>query len=240
MELLEQVEMADHADKLPSALSGGQQQRVAIARALANDPPILVADEPTGNLDCRTAESVFHLFEDLVKQNKTMLMVTHDHDLARRVSRTVLVADGEIIEEYLARTFPKLSEAQLIWATRQLGTETHEAGAVIVREGSPAEKFYMITRGRAEVVLEQTNGDEIIVATLERGQYFGEIELMRGGGRLATIRATDDAGVELSTLNRPAFLELIGQSQAIQEEMDRVAAERLAENTAGRRGENGG
>lgn len=237
MMLLEQVQMAGHAGKLPSALSGGEQQRIAIARALANDPPIIVADEPTGNLDSRTAESVFHLFEDLIKQNKTLLMVTHDHDLARRVSRTVLVADGEIIEEYLARTFPKLTEPQLVWATRQLGTETHEPGAVIVRAGGPPEKFYMITRGRAEVVLEQTNGDEIIVATLERGQYFGEIELMRGGGRLATIRATDDASVELSTLDRPAFMGLVSQSQEIQEELGRVAEERLAANIAGRRGE---
>jgi energy-coupling factor transporter ATP-binding protein EcfA2 len=231
--------MAGHAGKLPSALSGGEQQRIAIARALANDPAIIVADEPTGNLDSRTAESVFHLFEDLVKQNKTLLMVTHDHDLARRVSRTVLVADGEIIEEYLARTFPKLNEPQLVWATRQLRAETHEAGAVIVRAGGPPEKFYMINRGRAEVVLEQSSGDDIIVATLERGQYFGEIELMRGGGRLATIRATDDAGVELSTLDRPAFMALISQSQDIQEELGRVAEERLAENIAGRRGVNG-
>ncbi len=110
------------------------------------------------------------------------------------------------------------------------------SGAVIVRAGGPPEKFYMITRGRAEVVLEQTNGDEIIVATLERGQYFGEIELMRGGGRLATIRATDDASVELSTLDRPAFTALVSQSQDIQEELGRVAEARLAENIAGRRG----
>lgn len=96
MHLLEQVEMADHAYKLPSAVSGGQQQRVAIARALANNPPIVVADEPTGNLDSRTAESVFQLFESLVEEGKTVLMVTHDSDLARRVSRTICLVDGEI------------------------------------------------------------------------------------------------------------------------------------------------
>ncbi|MFO7631850.1 MAG: ABC transporter ATP-binding protein, partial [Caldilinea sp.] len=87
--LLEQVEMTDHANKLPTALSGGQQQRVAIARALSNDPAILVADEPTGNLDSRTAEAVFHLFENLVDGGKTILMVTHDEDMAKRVTRTV-------------------------------------------------------------------------------------------------------------------------------------------------------
>jgi putative ABC transport system ATP-binding protein len=97
--LLEQVEMAEQAHKLPNALSGGQQQRVAIARALANDPPILIADEPTGNLDSRTAEAVFTLFDNLVKQGKTIVMVTHDTDLARRVSRAVIVQDGEIVQE---------------------------------------------------------------------------------------------------------------------------------------------
>ncbi|HSK46719.1 MAG TPA: ABC transporter ATP-binding protein [Coriobacteriia bacterium] len=99
MDLLEQVEMADQAYKLPSALSGGQQQRVAIARALANDPPIVAADEPTGNLDSKTADAVFVLFEKLVARGKTIVMVTHDTDLASRVTRALHVADGEIVED---------------------------------------------------------------------------------------------------------------------------------------------
>jgi putative ABC transport system ATP-binding protein len=99
MRLLNQVEMADQSHRLPTAVSGGQQQRAAIARALANDPPILVADEPTGNLDSKTAGAVFRLFEGLVRNGKTVVMVTHDQDLARRASRAVLVADGQIVEE---------------------------------------------------------------------------------------------------------------------------------------------
>jgi len=99
MYLLEQVEVARHAHKLPSAISGGEQQRVAIARALANDPPILAADEPTGNLDSKTAESVFQLFDRQVEEGKTILMVTHDRDLAKRVTRTVMLADGEIAND---------------------------------------------------------------------------------------------------------------------------------------------
>jgi putative ABC transport system ATP-binding protein len=95
--LLESVGMGAHADKLPASLSGGEQQRVAIARALANDPPLLVADEPTGNLDSHTAEAVFALFAQLVTAGKTILMVTHDIDLARQVSRTVTIADGTIV-----------------------------------------------------------------------------------------------------------------------------------------------
>ncbi|MHB1323110.1 MAG: ABC transporter ATP-binding protein [Coriobacteriia bacterium] len=104
MELLEHVELADQAHKLPATLSGGQQQRAAIARALANDPPILAADEPTGNLDSKTAEAVFTLFERLVEQHKTIIMVTHDNDLASRVRRALHVADGEIVEERVRHT----------------------------------------------------------------------------------------------------------------------------------------
>jgi putative ABC transport system ATP-binding protein len=101
MALLDEVEMSDQAFKLPSALSGGQQQRVAIARALANDPPILAADEPTGNLDSKTAEAVLGLFEKLVDEGKTIVMVTHDNDIATRVRRALHVHDGEIVEEII-------------------------------------------------------------------------------------------------------------------------------------------
>ncbi|MCS6887715.1 ABC transporter ATP-binding protein [Chloroflexus sp.] len=95
--LLERVGLAGQAEKLPLALSGGQQQRVAIARALANSPPLLVADEPTGNLDSQTAETVFELFVELAGLGTTIVMVTHDIELARRAGRMVVVADGHIV-----------------------------------------------------------------------------------------------------------------------------------------------
>ena len=90
--------MTRHADKLPTTLSGGEQQRVAIARALANDPPLLVADEPTGNLDSRTAEAVFALFTEAVAAGKTVVMVTHDLELAQRAGRVLRIADGEFVD----------------------------------------------------------------------------------------------------------------------------------------------
>ena len=96
LELLDRMGLADHAYKSPSAISGGQQQRVAIARALANDPDILIADEPTGRLDSNTAETIFEIFLELINTGKTILMVTHDQSLARRVSRTLQIVDGEI------------------------------------------------------------------------------------------------------------------------------------------------
>ena len=99
MHLLEQMQMADEAHKFPGAISGGQQQRAAIARALANDPPILVADEPTGNLDSKTATAVFDLFASLIDDGKTILMVTHDNDLANQAGRKVTIADGRIVND---------------------------------------------------------------------------------------------------------------------------------------------
>lgn len=97
LELLRLVEIEEHADKLPAFISGGQQQRVAIARALANDPPVLIADEPTGSLDSVTADHIFDVFEHLVSdQGKTIVMVTHDQSLAPRFSRTLQIVDGEL------------------------------------------------------------------------------------------------------------------------------------------------
>lgn len=99
MYLLELVGLADQANKLPSMVSGGQQQRAAIARALSNDPELIVADEPTGNLDTRNANDIFDLFIKLVKEGKTMIMVTHDKELSRRVPRVVEITDGKITRD---------------------------------------------------------------------------------------------------------------------------------------------
>jgi putative ABC transport system ATP-binding protein len=98
LELLELVELEEHANKIPAFISGGQQQRVAIARALANDPPMLIADEPTGSLDSVTADHIFEVFKRLVKTHgKTIIMVTHDNTLIPRFSRTLHIADGEFV-----------------------------------------------------------------------------------------------------------------------------------------------
>lgn len=96
LHLLEIVGLADQAHKLPNVVSGGEQQRAAIARALANDPPLIVADEPTGNLDAKTAETVFQLFSELVEQGKTLMMVTHNAALAQRVPRVIEIMNGYI------------------------------------------------------------------------------------------------------------------------------------------------
>jgi ABC-type lipoprotein export system ATPase subunit len=234
MHLLEQVEMAEHAHRLPSAVSGGEQQRVAIARAVANDPPILAADEPTGNLDSKTAESVFRLFERLVDEGKTILMVTHDRDLARRATRTVILSDGEMMEEYLARTFPSLTERQLIQATRNLEPQKYAPGSMIIQEGAPPDNFYIITKGQVEVLVQASNGQQFVVARMGSGQYFGEIALLRGGTCIATVRAAPDTAVRVAALDRETFASLIAESAPTMEEIDHVAQERIMENMAGR------
>ena len=99
LHLLDQVEIAEHAHKSPNLISGGQQQRLAIARALANDPDLIVADEPTGNLDSVTSETIFKLFESLIDQGKTIVMVTHDNSLAYRFTHLLRIADGELISD---------------------------------------------------------------------------------------------------------------------------------------------
>jgi putative ABC transport system ATP-binding protein len=96
LDLLARVDVAEQADKLPATLSGGQQQRAAIARALANDPPIILADEPTGNLDSETGAAIFRLFGDLAREGKTVVVVTHERDALSHADRTVTLADWRV------------------------------------------------------------------------------------------------------------------------------------------------
>jgi putative ABC transport system ATP-binding protein len=111
MECLELVGMDKFANRLPSALSGGQQQRVAIARALANDPPIIIGDEPTGNLDSATAQQVFSLLRRMAEEGKTVIIVTHDPLLARSTPRKVEILDGRIVDEDRAEDVPEVAHA---------------------------------------------------------------------------------------------------------------------------------
>ncbi|UCG10881.1 MAG: ATP-binding cassette domain-containing protein [Dehalococcoidia bacterium] len=228
-QMLELVGVAEQANKMPSQLSGGEQQRVAIARALANDPPIILADEPTGNLDSKTADRIFNLFEALVAGGKTVLMVTHDRDLTKRVQRTVIISDGEIIEEYVGRIFPSLTQEQLIWVTSKMHPKKYPAGSVIIEKGTPADKFCLVTKGRADVVLKTPDDQEFTVARIGRGEYFGELELMGSGVSTATVRAAADHDVEVLCLNRENFKQLIAESEATKKEIERVAQRRLKE-----------
>jgi putative ABC transport system ATP-binding protein len=100
VQILTEMGLEEHLYKLPGEISGGQQQRVAIARALINDPPVILADEPTGRLDSITAEKIFEIFQSLSRNGKTIVMVTHDQSLAKKVDRTIQIQDGEVVNEF--------------------------------------------------------------------------------------------------------------------------------------------
>ncbi|MCJ7431976.1 MAG: ATP-binding cassette domain-containing protein, partial [Anaerolineales bacterium] len=187
LELLELVELADHAYKLPTALSGGQQQRVAIARALANDPPVVIADEPTGNLDSKTAESVFALFNGLVAKGKTIIIVTHDSGLAKQTHRTALITDGEIVNEYVAQAMPTLTQDQLLWATRNAKMHQYEPGTLIFAEGTNADSFYIVSKGTVEIVLPRADQSDVVALQLGPGKFFGEMAFFHEQKRWASV-----------------------------------------------------
>ena len=237
MKLLELVDLTEHAHKLPTALSGGQQQRVAIARALANDPPLIIADEPTGNLDSKTAESIFALFNDLVAQGKTIIIVTHDSGLAKRTHRTALIADGEIVNEYVTKAMPTLSHDQLLMATRQAKVQRYDPGAMIINEGTSGNLFYIVSKGSVEILLPRANAADVIAAQMGPGQYFGEMEFIHGQKRSASVRAAErDGEVEVLTLGFDTLRDLLDRSETTREEMQRTADERKKENLAVRGG----
>jgi ABC-type lipoprotein export system ATPase subunit len=230
LELLELVELSEHAYKMPTALSGGQQQRVAIARALANDPPIIIADEPTGNLDSKTADKIFQLFNDLVVQGKTIIIVTHDSGLAKRAERTALIADGEIVNEYVLKAMPTLSHAQLLEVTRKAQKQEFEPGTMILQEGTTGDAFYIVSKGIVEIVLPRPNHSDVIAAQLGPGQYFGEMQLLHGQKRSASARAYERGPVEVLSLEFDTMRELLNTSEATREAMQALADQRKQQN----------
>ena len=127
--LLDIVELSEHANKLPAHISGGQKQRVAIARALVNDPDVIVADEATGSLDSVTADTIFNIFAKLVDQGKTVIMVTHDMDLASRFSRRLLISDGKLVDELVEEA--PLEEAEALSAAALVMEEEVDSGPLL-------------------------------------------------------------------------------------------------------------
>jgi putative ABC transport system ATP-binding protein len=152
MQLLELVGLQNQAHKLPAAVSSGQQQAAAIARALATDPPIIVADEPTGNLDSRSSEDIIDLFSQLVLQGKTIILVTHDPSITDRTSRTLIISDGKIIDETVAQALPLLNHTQMLKVTQLLEHIEIPAGGTIIHKGEHIDYFFMIERGEVAIL----------------------------------------------------------------------------------------
>jgi putative ABC transport system ATP-binding protein len=232
LELLQMVGLENQADKLPIALSSGQQQSAAIARALANDPPIIVADEPTGNLDSRSADKIIQLFSTLAERGKTILIVTHDPSITGRTDRILTISDGEIIDEAIARALPMLNHRQMLNITHLIGQRSFQPGVEILRQGSQVADFWVVKSGEVEITLLNRRGSEQTVARLGAGQFFGEIELLRGGGSIASVIVAPDEPVELLVLPRQEFFSMLADSPLTEEAIGKVVQARLAENRA--------
>ncbi|HID51675.1 MAG TPA: ATP-binding cassette domain-containing protein [Anaerolineae bacterium] len=233
MELLKMVGLEDHIYDLPAAVSNGQQQSAAIARSLATDPPIIVADEPTGNLDSRSADNIIQVFQHLADRGKTILIVTHDPSLTSRTDQTVIISDGEIIDETIANALPLLDHPLMLHATRHAEKKTYAPGEIIVQQGQPVTDFYMVAEGAVDVVIDSPHYPETVLATLGKNQFFGEVELVGDKNAIATVRAAQDKPVTLSALPQKLFYYLLDQSPPVKEELKHVADTRHQENITG-------
>jgi ABC-type lipoprotein export system ATPase subunit len=229
MELLKMVGLEDQAYKLPTTVSSGQQQSAAIARALATDPSIILADEPTGNLDSRAADNILNLFENLARSGKTILIVTHDPSITQRTDQTIILSDGEIIDQAVSRALPFLSHPQMLAATKQAERRKIAAGATVLRQGETVNHFFMIESGEVEIIATNKQGKEMQLARLGHGQFFGEVELTQGGHSIAHVQGASD-GAELALLPKELFYELIDGSALTRHAIHEIAATRLAEN----------
>lgn len=230
MEMLELVGLEKFANKLPVLVSTGQQQLAAIARALACDPPLLVADEPTGNLDTKSANTIIDLFEELARRGKTVVMVTHDPSLTSRTTRNIIIADGELINETVAKALPWLRHRHMMEFTKIAEKQVYPARTTIISRDAHVTNFFMIHRGEVEVVLQDRKQEETIISRLKPGEFFGEIELMRGGKSIANIRASADGPVELLVIKREDFKRVMDQSPITAEAVGKIVQERLAEH----------
>jgi len=229
LELLKMVGLEDHIYDLPLSVSNGQQQSAAIARSMATDPPIIVADEPTGNLDSRSANNIYRVFQELADRGKTILIVTHDPSLTSRTDQTVIISDGEIIDKTVARVLSCLDHPLMLHATRQAERRTMSPEETIVRQGEPVSHFYMVVDGAVDIVIQRGN-QEMNVARLGPGQFFGEVELISDRHSIASVQVAESQPVELALLSKDLFHKLIKQSPPTEAEIRRVAEVRQAEN----------
>jgi len=235
-ELLALVGLEKQASKLPAAVSTGQQQAAAIARALACDPPLLVADEPTGNLDSKSADAIIDLFEKLVAEGKTILMVTHDPSLTSRTKRNIIISDGELINEAVSGSLPLLRHRHMLEMTKKAERVTFQPGETILDCDQHVDKLFIISHGTVDVM--KKGHSEKPLAQLGAGDLFGEIELLRGGTSIACVRASGKTPVDVLTYPRAEFLRIIEESPISAEALGKIVEARLAEHRGKMKDEN--
>lgn len=226
MELLTLVGLEKFANKLPVLVSTGQQQLAAIARAMACDPPLLIADEPTGNLDTRSADTIISLFEHFVQQGKTIVMVTHDPSLTSRTDRNIIISDGELIDETISRGLPQLRHRHMLEFTKLAARHIYQPHETIVSRDEKLSHFYIIRKGEVEVVLQKQRSKETILSRLGADEFFGEAELLRGGKSIANVRA-GKTPVEVVAIPRTDFNRVMDESPITADAISKIVQKRL-------------
>jgi ABC-type lipoprotein export system ATPase subunit len=214
-DLLKRLGLDDFADKLPAGVSGGQQQIAAIARALANDPPIIIADEPTGNLDSRTAELVLNIFEQLAREGKTILIVTHDPILARRATRRVIISDGELVNEDVYHALPTLSHPEMLTVSKLVTMRQFATGATIARQGGIDNGMIIISKGKVEVRRNRFLKREEGIATLQSGDCITELDMLEIPSMDLTFQAVEGP-VEALCISLEQFNRLLSDRPTIE------------------------
>ena len=215
-QLLRTVGLGDLEDKLPAAVSGGQQQSAAIARARATDPPILIADEPTGNLDSRTADEVVDLFASLIDQGKSILMVTHDISLAARTTRTLLISDGELINPWVACALPDLDHSQMLWLTHHLQYRSSLAGEVLTYAMDGSEGLLLVTGGCLELRQPEGIQDRPPLARLGEGSWLLTSELRRYYPAGIELTAGQNTPLEFLLVEGAEFARWLGETPGVE------------------------
>jgi len=227
MELLELVGLQDHAHELPAEIAGGQQQSAAIARALANDPPIVIADEPTGNLDSRSADAVFKIFTNLAQQGKTVLMVTHDGALAQRTDRSMLLSDGELVNGWIAKAFPNLPHPRLLWLTHNMQVRGLDQKEIIPLPADQQAALYLFTSGQVELVTNNGYfGDRKV--RLGAGDYLAQTDLQLMNGEVTALRNVSGKPAQALVLDGEAYQEWLNDGSGDQDLLQSAAEKRIA------------
>ncbi len=220
-ELLNMVGLGDFVEKLPAAVSGGQVQCAAIARALANDPPIIVADEPTGNLDSKTADMVLNLIDELVKQGKTVLVVTHDEAVARHASRTLVICDGELVDEDISRTLPHISHRSMLMIANQSVDFSRNHGEELFSRESEIPGLVVVVDGSLDI----RNSDGKKSGTIKTGSVFSGQYLRKSISSGKVLSGGSQIPVRLKVLSSDNLQTIKTQSRSF-----RAFIEKLEEN----------
>jgi putative ABC transport system ATP-binding protein len=223
-ELLEMVGLQSFVDKLPAAVSGGQVQCAAIARSLANDPPIIVADEPTGNLDSRTADMVLDLIDELVKKGKTVLVVTHDEAVARHASRTLVICDGELVDENISRILPHISHRSMLMIAHETIDFIRKPGENLFSDASEIPGMVLVVEGELDIrnsdgrkTVSAKSGSVIhqyyIKKTINAGKSF--VPGTHGPVRLKVISQENLQSIKTQSRSFRAFMDKLEAAESI-------------------------